>query len=127
MGNKELLNRLLDLAAEDGWQIRKYDDRVIFSIYSPCGVRFGFDICTDEYYDTEAEAAEDLLVKIRVAYEIFDVSKEAYKHLDENGHGKDGASYKMIDVYKDVEECQDAILNLYYLLNDYYYEICEED
>ena len=52
----------------------------------------------------------------------YDVSAEAYKWLDENGHGKDGAPYEMIDVYRDFETVRDKIKELGAKVRHYWHE-----
>lgn len=41
----------------------------------------------------------------------YDVSHEAYLWLDSDGHGKNGAPYEMIDVYRDFEGVKHDITN----------------
>lgn len=45
-------------------------------------------------------------------YENFDVDSEAYLWLDDTGHGKNGAPYRMRDVLADMEAAEKNIENL---------------
>lgn len=83
-----------------------------FGKYSSYGQDFGFSI------DTE-ESLEQFADNVREYYDDFDISEEAYMWLDTSGHGKNGAPYEMIDVYKDMEECEGFIWELYQILLNY--------
>ena len=50
--------------------------------------------------------------KVAEYYSDFDVSRETYLWLDDTGHGKNGAPYDMIEVYHDMEECEELIQEL---------------
>ena len=45
-------------------------------------------------------------------YEGFDVDSETYLWLDDNGHGTNGAPYRMRDVLEDMEAAERGIENL---------------
>ena len=45
-------------------------------------------------------------------YEGFDVDSEAYLWLDDNGHGTNGAPYRMRDVLEDMEAAERNIESL---------------
>lgn len=84
-----------------------------FSRYSSMGQDFSFsiDIGKNHY---------EFLDNILEYYNMFDISYEAYLWLDEFGHGKNGAPYEMIDVYKDMEECKEFIYELYKIVQDWW-------
>lgn len=97
------------IAEKLGWNVswekqgnKKY---ATFQKYSPYGQDFFFDV----YYKNLDEVA----VKIYEYYEDFDPSEEASLWLDETGHGKNNAPYKMGDVYKDMCDCEKMIEELY--------------
>lgn len=111
--------KIYEIAEREGWQVDysysgEKDAWVIFSFYkdSPAGRDFYFEVSVpnddDEYviYDSVADA-------IYTYFEGFDVSYETYIWLDEEGHGKNGAPYDMIDVYKDTESCEKMIDDLW--------------
>ena len=111
--------KIYEIAQSEGWQVYYFytDEKetmvsFLFQKYSPDGRDFVFEICVpneeDEYtlYYNVADA-------IYTYFENFDVSYETYIWLDENGHGKNGASYDMSDVYKDTESCEKMIGDLW--------------
>lgn len=112
---------LFDKAEELGWSTYHCNDNVYeFGKNSRAGQDFNITI------DTEGDPAL-FLDNIYERYSNFDVSEEAALWLDESGHGKNGAPYDMKDVYEDMEECRDNILELHSELKDYYYrEIYKE-
>lgn len=108
----ELSDELTDIIEKHEWSIEYEDDgNIYFSKYSPAGQDFGFyidGVCT----------IEELADKIYDQYNEYDVSEAAYIWLDESGHGKNGAPYDMEDVYKDMEACEQNILELYELIKE---------
>lgn len=117
--NKEL-NLLLKKAKELDWEVENVDGNVYnFQQFSPAGQDFFFDI------DTKNNPSL-FLDNLFEYYTNYDVSEEAYYWLDNTGHGKNGAPYEMIDVYKDFEECEQMILDLYNELDSYYNKLPEE-
>ena len=112
---------LFDKAEELDWsRYHECDNIYGFGKYSSAGQDFNFSV------DTEGDPAL-FLDNLYEAYSNFDVSEEAYIWLDNCGHGKNGAPYDMKDVYEDMEECRDSILELYTELKEYYYrEIYKE-
>ena len=108
------LKLLLEKAEELGWHFIKSDGDIYeFEKFSPYGQDFIM------YIDTENDPAL-FLDNLFEYYTNYDVSEEAYYWLDDTGHGKNGAPYEMIDVYKDFENCEQMILDLYRDLNSYY-------
>ena len=83
-----------------------------FGKYSPEGQDFSFSVDTEDNIDY-------FLENIRAAYCDFDVSEEASFWLDEDGHGQNGAPYDMKDLYEDMECCQDYIMELYHIVDNY--------
>jgi len=115
------IQKLFDKAEELGWSREHCNDNIYeFGKYSSAGQDFSITI------DTEGDPAL-FLDNIYERYSNFDVSEEAALWLDESGHGKNGAPYDMKDVYEDMEECRDSILELYDSLKEYYYsEVYQE-
>lgn len=116
------IQMLFEKAQENDWTV-EHDDDNNYSLgkYSSAGQDFNITI------DTEADP-ELFLHNLYERYSGFDVSEEASYWLDESGHGKNGAPYDMKDVYEDMEECRDNILELHGMLEDYYYrEVYKED
>lgn len=108
----QLTDELTDIIEKHEWSIDYEDDGTIYlSKYSPAGQDFGF-------YIEKVESIEEFADKIYDQYNEYDVSEAAYMWLDESGHGKNGAPYEMEDVYKDMEACEQNILELYELIQE---------
>ena len=102
---------LIETAEELGFQVCLFtedeDVRVEFSKRSSCGRDFSFEIIVEE-----DDNMIDIWRSLQSYCDDFDVSAEAYLWLDETGHGKNGAPFEMIDVYKDMEECKKFVCEL---------------
>ena len=98
--------KIEQIAKELGWAVEWSGDKfVIFSRYSSYGQDFNVEICYEKINDIPDELEQ--------YYDSFDVSYEAYIWLGDDGHGKNGAPYEMIDVYNDMKECEEKIHELY--------------
>lgn len=86
--------------------IDEEDNIVEFQKYSTYGQDFSFrvELCED---------FEDFCKEIYNYYDEFDVSYETYQWLDSSGHGTNGAPYDMMDVYNDMQECENNVLELW--------------
>ena len=51
-------------------------------------------------------------------YKEFDVDKEASLWIGDDGHGKNGAPYRISDIIKDMEQAKQYILDCYNLLKN---------
>ena len=92
-------------AAEDlDWYITINDDWFTFEKYSSAGQDF--------YIELEANNFKSLYNGLDNYCNNFDISYESYLWLDSSGHGKKGAPYEMIDVYRDMEECKEMACEL---------------
>lgn len=98
-----------------GYTIKDFGNEYYFGKYSSWGQDFGFYI---EKWGT----IEEFIDRIYDYYNDYDVSEATYIWLDETGHGKNGAPYDMKDVYKDMQECEGFILDLYELLTEWHSE-----
>ena len=105
------LDKMLIKTKELGWTIYEGEDLVDIELskYSPAGQ--DFNICIDTEND-----ADYFLQNLYDYINDFDISYEAYIWLDHTGHGKNGAPYEMIDVYKDMEACLEMTRELLYEL-----------
>ena len=109
----KLPEKLITMIEEADFFIHNAEEEVIeFQKYSSAGHDFVFDICTEENLYLFRE-------NILAYYQDFDISYETYLWLDSTGHGKNGAPYEMIDVYKDMEECREFIMELYNIVDNY--------
>lgn len=83
------------------------DVNISFAKTSSYGKDFNFEISVDKY-----ASMFGIWRELQSYQNNFDVSAEAYLWLDESGHGKNGAPFEMIDVYKDMEECKGFVTEL---------------
>ncbi len=107
---EEVKNKITEVAESLGFAISFTEEEnvyILFSKFSSCGQDFNIEITVD----TNADLM-DIWRELQSYWENFDVSAEAYLWLDESGHGKNGAPYEMIDVYKDMQECEGFIEQL---------------
>lgn len=113
------IEKLIKIAESDSWTVTELTftngKGLSFSKYSPAGQDFDISI-------ESSSSFEELLEHIKEYYDNFDVDEEAYIWLDSDGHGKNGAPYRMRDVLEDMEECRRMILELYNLLKEKYDE-----
>lgn len=115
----KLSKNLQDMIENAGFKISDEDDNYIsFQKYSPYGHDFNFEIYTEDNLRCFCN-------NILSYYYAFDLSYEAYLWLDDMGHGKNGAPYEMIDVYKDMEACKEFVYELYQIVNKYIESIAD--
>lgn len=81
---------------------------VLFSKFSPAGQDFNCEI--------DYKTLDEIWKKVFDYYNAFDPSCEAYLWLGEDGHGRNGAPYEMIDVYNDMKACEEMLCELYQAL-----------
>lgn len=93
------------IAEKLGWTVTWYKNSriksVMFSQYSPAGQDFNVEL--------EYKNLGEIEDKLREYYDSYDPSYEASLWLDDDGHGKNGAPYEMIDVYNDMKACEEMI------------------
>lgn len=113
------IEKIIKIAESDSWTVTEQTFNngkgLLFSKYSPAGQDFNIPI-------EPSSSFEELLEHIKEYYDNFDVDYETYIWLDNDGHGKNGAPYRMRDVLEDMEECHRMILELYNLLKKNYDE-----
>lgn len=116
------IEKIYEIAEREGWQVDySYTDEkgtmVIFSFYkdSPAGQDFYFEVSVpnEEDEDTFYENVADAIYQY---WDDFDVCYETYLWLDGTGHGKNGASHDMKDVYEDTQACEYMIHDLWLAL-----------
>lgn len=100
-----------EVAEDLDWYVTINDDWFTFQKYSSAGQNF--------YIEVEANNFKSLYNELDNYCNNFDISYETYLWLDNSGHGKDGAPYEMIDVYRDMEECKEMACELRYRLSLY--------
>lgn len=116
--NKNIIDKITDCAESNGWSVsmdtEQEKDIVVFefSKYTPAGQDFSFSATMkDNSLDSLGDDIEEY-------FEHFDVDSEAYLWLDDNGHGKNGAPYRMRDVLADMEAAERYIESLLDAIRD---------
>ena len=79
-------------------QNRKF---VNFETFSPCGQNFFIEI--------EYKNLNELSDKLYDYWQDYDPSEETSLWIDSTGHGKNGAPYKIGDIYEDMKWCESQI------------------
>lgn len=101
---------LIDVCNSLDWNVSFDNDWCYFQMYSPCGQDFNVQICTaDNEFLTFRERVYKELIEY---YDNFDVDTETYLWLDSDGHGKNGAPHRMIDLWNDMNDCHEKIWEL---------------
>lgn len=111
------IEELIKIAESDSWTVTEEEytngKGLLFSRRSPAGQ--DFSISTGPF-----ESAEELLEHIKEYHDNFDVDYETYIWLNSDGHGKNGAPYRMRDVLEDMEACEKMIYDLFICYRDAY-------
>lgn len=93
-------------AETNGWNVHTIIDRekntvtFDFSKFTPAGQDFFFSVTM------QGDDLDSLIAEMSDYYESFDVDEETYLWLDSDGHGKNGAPYRMRDVLEDMEAAE---------------------
>lgn len=104
MRTKRLINKIVRCAEDKGWNVSTERNNGMtifeFSQFTPAGQDFSFSA------EMQGNHFDSLITDMEDYYEGFDVDSEAYLWLDDNGHGKNGAPYRMRDVLEDMEAAE---------------------
>lgn len=102
------IERLNAIAEEHGWGVYESEDRngkcAEYSKYSKQGQDFSFTI--------DEGSGEDMLSAIEEYISDYDPDEEAMLWVGEDGHGKNGAPYRLTDIVKDCEQCLEMVKEL---------------
>lgn len=107
-----MVDKIVRCAEDKGWKVDvdfkqgKGLTLFEFSQYTPAGQDFSFTATM------ENNQLDNLIIDMEEYSEGFDVDSEAYLWLDCNGHGKNGAPYRMREVLDDMEEAKKMIKTL---------------
>lgn len=116
---KKIIAQVESVAADEGWVVDADMGRggkleLTFSKPSPLGRDFSFTIDFELPVKFLSEVADDVY-----AYWLsFDADYETMLWLDEDGHGKNGAPYRMGEVLSDSEAIEEMIGELSRVLYD---------
>lgn len=103
-------NDIRIIAEKLGWTVTWSKNDVMFSQCSPAGQDF--------YVEVDYKNLREIKDKLREYYDSYDPSYEAYLWLGDDGHGKNGAPYEMVDVYNDMVACKEMIDKLAYAIKE---------
>ena len=112
MNKSKIIDKITECAENNGWSVSldtEQEKGILvfeFSKYTPAGQDFSFSATMKD------NSLDSLVADMEEYYEGFDVDSEAYLWLDDNGHGKNGAPYRMKDVLADMEETEKNIDSL---------------
>jgi len=110
MTQQELINRIIEIAESQGFsvsgEINENEIEFTFSQYTDFGQDFSFEATMEDYnIYTLIEAVND-------CYEGYDPDEETMLWVGPDGHGKNGAPYRLTDIVKDMEQCEQMVKNL---------------
>lgn len=116
MERAKLINRIIEIAEEQGFSVtvdEKVDEvEFTFSQYTDFGQDFSFwaTMKDDDIYT--------LIEEVNDYYEGYDPDEEAILWVGPDGHGKNGAPYRLSDIIKDMEQCEQMVKDLLEALID---------
>lgn len=113
----EVKEKIIEVAERNGWGVyvsQTTSSPIIqfdFSKYSDAGQDFhvSADMVNGDIYT--------LLDNIKNYYDGFDPDEEAMLWAGPDGHGKNGAPYRLADIVKDMEQCEEMIYELWEALS----------
>lgn len=110
MNQQEFIDRIIEIAESQGFsvdtEITDDEVRFTFSQYTDFGQDFCFEVVMKDY------DIYTLIGEVEDYYEGYDPDEEAMLWVGPDGHGKNGAPYRLTDVVKDMEQCEQMIKNL---------------
>ena len=119
MKNQKLIDRIAEIAEENGWSVNVEEMKTMngepltdgsvdltFSQYTDAGQDFSF---TAEMKEGDIY---DLIQNISDYYDGYDPDEEAILWVGPDGHGKNGAPQRISDIVKDMEQCESMIKEL---------------
>lgn len=105
---------LENIIKSENFTIYYHEDANCISFSTLCSTLKEFEFTIDN--DGDVSHLRD---NILAYYRDFDVSYETFIQLDNSGHGENGALYDMKELYEETEECQDFIMDLYKIVDNY--------
>ena len=108
----DLTDAIVACAEANGWKVnagiiyKEQKSEFEFQKYSPAGRDFSFSA------EMKCAKINSLIENIEDYYDSFDVDSETYIWLDQFGHGRNGAPYRMRAVLEDMETTEKMIEEL---------------
>lgn len=116
MTQQEFIDRIIEIAESQGFSVNyETNDSTVeftFSQYTDFGQDFSFEATMTEY------DIYTLIEEVNDYYEGYDPDEQAMLWVGPDGHGKNGAPYRLTDVVKDMEQCEQMVNNLLNALID---------
>lgn len=95
--------KFIKIAEDLGWSVTKDRYDIELQFYTDYGQDFNFSVNRNE----------DYVKQVYDYYNSFDPDEEALLWVDDSGHGKNGAPYRLKDIITDMEEVEDELKKLY--------------
>lgn len=95
--------KFIKIANDLGWSVTKDRYDIELQFYTDYGQDFSFSVNRNE----------DYVKQVYDYYNSFDPDEEALLWVDDSGHGKNGAPYRLKDIITDMEEVEDELEKLY--------------
>jgi hypothetical protein len=95
--------KFIQIAERLGWSVTKDRYDIELQFYTDYGQDFSFSVNRNE----------DYVKQVYDYYNSFDPDEEALLWVDDSGHGKNGAPYRLNDIITDMEEVEKELEKLY--------------
>lgn len=95
--------KFIQIAEMLGWSVTKDRYDIELQFYTDYGQDFNFSV----------NRSEDYVKQVYDYYNSFDPDYEALLWVDDSGHGKNGAPYRLRDIITDMEEVEKELEKLY--------------
>jgi hypothetical protein len=95
--------KFIQIAERLGWSVTKDRYDIELQFYTDYGQDFSFSVNRNE----------DYVKQVYDYYNSFDPDEEALLWVDDSGHGKNGAPYRLKDIITDMEEVEKELEKLY--------------
>ena len=108
---KKLVDNIIEIAEEDWWNVYNGDPGyntvdLEFAKGTSAGQDFSFQIAI------KSSSIDDFITAVDDYYESYDPDEEASLWIGPDGHGINGAPYRITDIIRDMEECEENIKQL---------------
>ena len=109
MDIQDIIDKITECAEANGWHVHteRYRDTALwlfeFSQYTKAGQDFNFSA------EMRYAGPETLIKSVREYYENYDPGEEAYLWIGADGHGKNGAPYRISDIVADMEDAESMV------------------
>lgn len=110
MTQQEFIDRIIEIAESQEFSVSTEIDgdnvEFTFSQYTDFGQDFSFEATMKD------NDINTLIEEVDNYYEGYDPDEEAMLWVGPDGHGRNGAPYRLTDIVKDMEQCEQMIKDL---------------